>query len=98
MFNQPVGNGMVLIVGFVVAIMLASDRGEPAWRRALLWLYALPSTLAIYLTHTRANYLAFALVLILGVLLAPGARGVFAGLIGAITLRDRLELVDLHQL
>ena len=77
---------MVLIIGFVIAIMLASDRGEPAWRRALLWLYALTSTLAIYLTHTRANWLAFALVLILGVLLVPGARGVFAGLIGAITL------------
>ena len=85
-FNQPVGNGMVLIIGFVVAIMLASDRGEPAWRRALLWLYALASTLAIYLTHTRAIYLAFALVLSLGVLLAPGARGVCASLIGAITL------------
>jgi O-antigen ligase len=85
-FNQPVGNGMVLIIGFVVAIMLASDRGEPAWRRALLWLYALTSTLAIYLTHTRAIYLAFALVLILGVLLAPGARGVCVGLIGAIAL------------
>ena len=85
-FNQPVGNGMVLIIGFVIAIVLASDRGEPAWRRALLWLYALTSTLAIYLTHTRAIYLAFALVLILGVLLVPGARGVFAGLIGAITL------------
>jgi O-antigen ligase len=85
-FNQPVGNGMVLIIGFVVAIMLASDRGEPAWRRALLWLYVLASTLAIYLTHTRAIYLAFALVLILGVLLAPGARGVCAGLIAAITL------------
>ena len=85
-FNQPVGNGMVLIIGFVLAIMLASDHGEPAWRRALLWLYALTSTLAIYLTHTRAIYLAFALVLILGVLLAPGARGVCAGLIGAIAL------------
>lgn len=85
-FNQPVGNGMVLIIGFVVAIMLASDRGEPAWRRALLWLYALTSTLAIYLTHTRAEYLAFAVVLILGVLLVTEARGVFVGLTGAITL------------
>ena len=25
-FNQPVGNGMVLIIGFVIAIVLASDR------------------------------------------------------------------------
>ena len=85
-FNQPVANGMVLIVGVVVAIMLASDRAEPAWRRALLWLYALPSALAIYLTHTRAIYLAFVLALILGVILASGARGVFAGLLGAIAL------------
>jgi O-antigen ligase len=77
---------VVLIIGFVIAIVLASDRGEPTWRRALLWLYALTSTLAIYLTHTRAIYLAFALVLILGALLMPGARGVFVGLIGAITV------------
>ena len=85
-FNQPVANGMVLIVGFVIAIVLATERGQPTWRRALLWLYALTSTLAIYLTHTRADYLAFALVLILGVLLMPGARGACVGLIGAITL------------
>ncbi len=85
-FNQPVANGMVLIVGMVVAIMLASDRTEPRWRRALLWLYALPSAVAINLTHTRAIYLAFVLVLILGVILASGARAVFAGLFGAIAL------------
>jgi O-antigen ligase len=85
-FNQPVANGMVLIVGFVIAIVLATERGQPTWRRGLLWLYALTSILAIYLTHTRSNYLAFALVLILGVLLMPGARGVFVGLIGAIAL------------
>jgi O-antigen ligase len=85
-FNQPVANGMVLIVGLVIAIVLASDRGQPAWRRALLWLYALPSAFAIYLTHTRAIYLGFALVLILGALLAPGARGVFASLIATVTL------------
>jgi O-antigen ligase len=66
--------------------MLASDRAEPTWRRALLWLYTLPSALAIYLTHTRAIYLAFVLVLVLGALLAPGARGVFAGMIGTVIL------------
>jgi O-antigen ligase len=85
-FNQPVGNGMVLIVSMVIAIMLASDRAEPTWRRALLWLYVVPSALAIYLTHTRAIYLAFVLVLILGVILASGARAVFASMLGAIAL------------
>ena len=97
-FNQPVGNGMVLIIGFVIAIVLASDRGEPAWRRALLWLYALTSTLAIYLTHTRADL--------------PGLRACAdprrppgAGSPRRVRRpdrrdhpRDRLELVDLHQL
>jgi O-antigen ligase len=85
-FNQPVANGMVLIVGMVIAVMLASDHAEPTWRRALLWLYAPASAWAIYLTHTRAIYLAFVLVLVLGALLAPGARGVFAGMIGALIL------------
>jgi O-antigen/teichoic acid export membrane protein/O-antigen ligase len=85
-FNQPVANGMVLIVGLVIAVMLASDRAEPAWRRALLWLYVLPSTLAIYLTHTRAIYLAFVLVLVLGAILAPRARAVFASLLATIGL------------
>jgi O-antigen ligase len=85
-FNQPVANGMVLIVGFVTAIVLATERGQPAWRRVLLWLYALVSPLAIFLTHTRAEWLAFALVLVLGVLLVRGARGVFVGLIGAIAV------------
>jgi O-antigen ligase len=85
-FNQPVANGMVLIVSMVIVVMLASDRAEPTWRRALLWLYVPPSALAIYLTHTRAIYLAFALVLIIGVILAPRARAVFVGLLGAIAL------------
>lgn len=85
-FNQPVANGVVLIVGFVIAIVLAAEPGQPAWRRALLWLYALTSPLAIYLTHTRSDWLAFGLVLILGAVLMPGARRVFAGLIGVIAL------------
>ena len=85
-FNQPVANGIVLVVGLVIAIMLAADRGMPTWRRVLLWLYAVPSGLAIYLTHTRAIYLAFALALIIGVALMPGARAVFGSLIGVVAL------------
>jgi O-antigen ligase len=85
-FNQPVANGMVLIVGMVVAIMLASDRGQPMWRRIVLWLFALPASWAVYLTHTRAIYLAFGVVLILGVILAPGARAAFATMIVAVAL------------
>jgi O-antigen ligase len=85
-FNQPVANGMVLVVGLVIALVLASDRGEPTWRRVLLWLFALPSGLAIYLTHTRAIYLAAGVALIIGVVLAKGARAVFGTLIVAVSL------------
>ena len=97
-FNQPVGNGMVLIIGFAVAIVLASDRGEPAWRRALLWLYALTSTFAIYLTHERGELAGFRAC-------ADPRRPPDAGSPRRARWpdrrdhpRDRLELVDLHQL
>jgi O-antigen ligase len=85
-FNQPVANGMVLIIGLIVAIMLATDQAEPAWRRYLLWVYVVPSAYAVYLTHTRAIWLAFVLVLVFGAILASGARAVFVGLLGTIAL------------
>ena len=75
--NQPVGNGIVLIVSFVVAITLASSHDEPRWRRVLLRLLAVASCYAIFLTHTRAAYLGFAIVLILGVFLAKQFRSGF---------------------
>jgi O-antigen ligase len=83
--NQPVGNGIVLIIGFVVAMALANNHDEPRWRRILLRFVALASCYAIYLTHTRAAYLSFAIVLILGAFLAKQFRGGFIATI-AITV------------
>ena len=34
-FNQPVVNGMVLALGFAIAMLLLSRRSEPTWRRCV---------------------------------------------------------------
>ena len=97
-FNQPVGNGMVLITGFVIAIVLASDRGEPAMAtgpavavRAAVHLGHLPHPHARDLPGLRACA---------DPRCPPGAGS--PRRIRRPDRRDhpldRLELVDLHQL
>ena len=72
-FNQPVVNGLVLIVGFLVANLIA-HASESRALRLLATTVAVASTYAIYLTHTRAVWLSFALVLIIGAVSAVGFR------------------------
>jgi O-antigen ligase len=80
-FNQPVVNGMVLALGFVIAVLLASWRTEPAWRRLAAFVVAVACGYGMYLTHTRAVWLCGAAVLIIGATLAKGFRtGFVAGL------------------
>ena len=74
-FNQPVLNGMLLTLGFAVAMLLVSRHSEePTWRRWLAFVIAVACGPAIYLTHTRAAWLSGALVLLIGALLAKGYR------------------------
>jgi O-antigen ligase len=85
-FNQPVVNGLVLIVGFLAATLIASHASQPLAHRILGASVAVPSVYAIYLTHTRAVWLSFALVVILGVLGAVGFRtGYVLSLAGVLT-------------
>lgn len=76
-FQQPVVNGLTLILGFVVAMLLAHDASEPRWRRIIAAATIPPACLAIYLTHTRSAYLAFAVVVLVGALAARGWRSGF---------------------
>jgi O-antigen ligase len=85
-FNQPVVNGLVLVIGFVVALYLASEQGEPAWRRVISGGIALASVPAIYLTHTRVVWLVFGLVLIAGALWARNFRAGFVATLSAATI------------
>ncbi|MBJ8343999.1 O-antigen ligase [Antrihabitans sp. YC2-6] len=71
--NQPGANGIVLIAGFVAAIAL-STLTDQRWKRYVLWFISAASTYAIYLTHTRAIYVAFLMVLVMGAAMAKGYR------------------------
>jgi hypothetical protein len=73
-FNQPVINGLILALGFAVAILLMSQQTEAAYRRWLAFAIAIGCGYALYLTHTRAAWLSGAVVLVLGALLANGFR------------------------
>ena len=81
-FNQPVVNGLILVLGFAVAMLLMSRHSEPAWRRWLVFVIAVACGFGIYLTHTRAAWLSGAVVLIIGALLARGYRTGFIAALG----------------
>lgn len=85
-FNQPVVNGLILVFGFVIALYIASQRDEPQWRRGCAAVLAVASVYAIYLTHTRAIWLAFAVVLVAGSIWAREFRVGFAALLVATVL------------
>lgn len=74
--DQPNANGLALITGYAVAVILATTIDHPRWR-TLLWVIAAACGYGVYLTHTRAVYLAFVLVVIMGALLAEGYRRAF---------------------
>ncbi|WP_433783512.1 O-antigen ligase family protein [Actinomycetospora sp. CA-101289] len=73
-FNQPVVNGLILVVGFVVCLFLADRPGTRRWVRFGLWALAGAAAYSVYLTHTRAALLALIVVLGLGIVLASGWR------------------------
>lgn len=73
-FAQPVVNGLVLIFGFVCAIALAGDRAAATPRRVVAGVVTAACAYGIVLTHTRAVWMAFALVLVLGMVCARGRR------------------------
>ncbi|MGP4056526.1 O-antigen ligase family protein [Mycobacterium sp. 4D054] len=83
-FNQPVVNGMVLTLGFAIAMFFLSRRGDPGWQR---WASALITALCgvgIYLTYTRAVWLSALLVLFVGAFLARGFRSGFIVVLGVV--------------
>ena len=81
-FNQPVVNGLILTLGFAVAMLLMSRRSEPAWLRCLELVIAVACGVGIYLTHTRAVWLSAAVMLLIGALLARGYRTGFIAALG----------------
>ncbi|UFS98887.1 O-antigen ligase family protein [Nocardia huaxiensis] len=72
--NQPEVNGLILIVGFVLSLVLLGIERRPRWQQLGLIAIAAASAYSIYLTHTRSIWLNFAVVVILGMVLAKGYR------------------------
>lgn len=81
-FDQPVMNGMLIVIGFVVCLHVARHH-RGLWQQVLAYSVALLAVAGIYLTYTRAVWLAFGLVLVLGAVLARGSRFPYAALVTA---------------
>jgi len=81
-FGNPVENGFLLVVGFVVALYLARTRGTGPLAQIVLYLLCLASLYSIYLTRTRVVYLVFAVALLGAVFLVPRVRALCLGLLG----------------
>jgi O-antigen ligase len=81
-FNQPVVNGLVMVAGFLTAMFLAHERTLSRFPRLVCLLVALLCVPGIYLTRTRAVWLAFGLGVVLCVLFARGRRTGFAVVLG----------------
>ena len=84
-FNQPVVNGMVLVLGFAICLLLLSRRDEPTWRRWAATVVAVACGAGIYLTHTRAVWLSAVVIVVIGVCLATGFRTAFIATLGLVT-------------
>ncbi|MDF2977055.1 MAG: putative rane protein [Actinomycetospora sp.] len=81
-FNQPVVNGMLLAIGFLICLFLATRPGTSRRLRWALYGLALGSAYAIYLTHTRSALLSLVVVLVVGAVFAKGWRRPFVVILG----------------
>lgn len=73
-FNQPVVNGLVLVLVFMVALYLAARTEMRLATRIALYVLAASCIIGIYLTLTRIVWLVFVIVLVAGALTARGFR------------------------
>lgn len=85
-FSQPVANGLILVIGFAFAIHLASQRNTPMWQRVLLYSLSTVSLYAIFLTRTRAVWLIFGLLLVVGVVMFRRSRVYYSAVLAAIAV------------
>lgn len=82
-FGNPVENGYILVLGFVLALFLIRTPSVRPVPRAFLTVMTVLSLYAIYLTRTRVVYLVFLLALIGAVLLVPRVRAICGGMLAA---------------
>ena len=90
-FDQPVTNGLLLVIGIVVCLLLASRDGVRPVARVVLYGVVVVSTYAVYLTHTRAAVFGLVTAVVLGGLFARGWRAGFVavGALGALSILSK---------
>ncbi|GAB0104500.1 hypothetical protein JMUB6875_34740 [Nocardia sp. JMUB6875] len=85
--NQPEVNGLILIVGFVLSLVLISSEQRPRWQRIGLAVIAAACAFSVYLTHTRSIWLDFAVVVLIAIVVGKGFRtGFVVTAIAAVTV------------
>ncbi|WP_067689356.1 O-antigen ligase family protein [Nocardia jejuensis] len=72
--NQPEVNGLILIVGFVLSLVLIGTEKRSRRMRLLLAVIAVACAYSVYLTHTRSIWLDFGVVIVLAIVLGKGYR------------------------
>jgi O-antigen ligase len=85
-FNQPVINGLVMVAGFVIGMLLLGERTISRFPRIMAALVAVLCLPGIYLTRTRAVWLALGISLVLCAVLARGRRAGFVATVLAVVL------------
>ena len=75
--NQPVVNGLILDMGFLACLYLASRPGTRGRIQVLLYAIAAASAYSVYLTHTRVALLCLLIAIGIGILFATGWRRAF---------------------
>ena len=86
-FNQPVVNGLALIAGFASALMIIGGRSRtPRWAKIAVAISCVAMAYGVYLTHTRAVWLCFLIVVIVGLVFGSGVRAGFSIALTAIVV------------
>lgn len=85
-FNQPAVNGLLMVTGFVTAMLLVRQPTTNLPTRVTALLCAGACVPGIYFTYTRAVWLVFGVSLLFCALFAKGARTGFVGTIVAALL------------
>ena len=73
-FDQPVVNGLVMVVGFAIAVLVMHEKTLARYPRILAGLVAVLAAPGIYLTKTRAVWLIWVLSLVACAIFARGRR------------------------
>ncbi|WP_162941528.1 O-antigen ligase family protein [Desertimonas flava] len=85
-FNQPVVNGLALTAGFLAGLFLAVQPRSRRWITMLSAGTSVAAAYGIYLTHTRAVWLAFVLVCVIGAMCSDSMRRGFIAVLLVVTV------------